>query len=75
MPTEIKGVDTNPPKSQPMTLGRKEVAGSRTETIRPHQRPGREVAGTPSGAERTDASAQRYSDGASYRAGLRDSRR
>jgi hypothetical protein len=75
MPKEIRGVDTNPPQGQRMPLGRSEVVGSRTETIRPGKYGnGQDREGTPSGAENRDAKRQRYRDGATHRAGLRDSK-
>jgi hypothetical protein len=75
MPKEIRGVDTNPKGRDPRQLGRKDVAGSTTETIGPGKYPcGVQREGTPAGTEQRTAKAQRYADGEKHRAGLRDSK-
>jgi hypothetical protein len=73
MPTEIRGVDTNPKGSEPRQMGRMEGPGlAAPEVIRPSRYGnGEDRHGTPAGAEHRTAKTQRYRDGEAHRAGLR----
>ena len=72
---DIRGVDTSPKQGKRMALGRSEVAGARTEVIRPGKYSnGWGHDGTPAGAENSSARKQRYKDGEAHRKAERGAR-
>jgi hypothetical protein len=73
MPTEIKGVQ-EPARRAPGTPAVTHAPAPKPRIVRPGKyASGENQEGTPAGAEHTNARTQKYSDGESHRASLRDS--